>query len=75
MKLKVYTWFERDNAHVELRNEDTDETIVEWRDEGVHEAIEDGFLDPKDYYGSALDYAIEHGLIKENDLDDDEFED
>jgi hypothetical protein len=28
--LKVYTWFERDRAHVELRDENTDETIKRW---------------------------------------------
>jgi hypothetical protein len=70
VKVKLYTWFERDRAHVELRNEDTEETIIEWRDDEVDEAIEDGFLDPHDYYNSAIETAIERGVITENDIED-----
>lgn len=29
----LYTWFERDRAHVELRHRDTDETLIEFWDE------------------------------------------
>lgn len=53
---KLETWFERDRAHVELTTL-SGETIVEWWDEAVHQAIEDGFLDPRDYHGSAIEYA------------------
>jgi len=71
---ELHTWFERDRAHVELRNKLTDETIVEWWDESVHEAIEDGFL-PDDAFimgklhnenalhTAAYDYAKEHGML------------
>lgn len=51
------TWFERDRAHVELLNRRTGKTIIEWWDDDVFEAIEDGFLDPKDYHWSAYMYA------------------
>lgn len=60
---EIHTWFERDRAHVELRNAATGNTIVEWWDGAVREAIEDGFLDPRDYHGSALEYAEQHGLL------------
>lgn len=64
----VATWFERDWAHVALyygtAGDANDETIVEWWDEAVGEAIEDGFLDPKDWLASALAYARSVGLAK-----------
>ena len=64
---EIHTDFERDNAKVELRNThrsmESDSTIVEWNDEEVYEAVEDGFLDPKDWHGSAYKYADEHGLL------------
>lgn len=60
---EIYTWFERDRAHVELRAVRTERTIIEWWDEEVTEAIEDGFLNPRDYHASALEYAKERGLL------------
>lgn len=60
---EIHTWFERDRAHVELRAVRTERTIIEWWDEEVQEAIEDGFLNPKDYHKSALEYAKERGLL------------
>jgi hypothetical protein len=67
------TWFERDRAHVELRERDTDRTIIEWWDEDVYEAIEDGFLDHRAFimgklrcehtlHCSAFEYAQDIGL-------------
>jgi hypothetical protein len=53
---KLETWFERDNSLVDLQTLDG-QTIIEWRDEAVAEAVEDGFLDPRDYHGSAVEYA------------------
>lgn len=50
---EIHTWFERDRAYVELRDSRTDETLQKWWDDKVQEAIEDGFLDPKDYHGTA----------------------
>jgi hypothetical protein len=62
----LQTWFERDRAHVALVDAETEQnTIVEWWDEAVAEATEDGFLDPRDYKQSAYDYAKQNGLLKE----------
>lgn len=60
---ELNTWFERDRAHVELRNTLTDEPIVEWWDEAVADAIIDGFLDPRDYHQSAYDYAASLDML------------
>ena len=60
---EVTTWFERDRAHVELRYIDSQETIMEWWDESVSEAIEDGSLDPARYHQSAWDYALYLGIV------------
>lgn len=60
---RVDTWFERDRAYVGLVNTKTEETVVEWWDDQVHEAIQDGFLDPRDYKKSALEYAKSMKLI------------
>lgn len=60
---EVDTWFERDRQHVDLRWKDG-QTIVEWWDEDVTQAVEDGFLDPRDYHGSAIEYAWDAGLIQ-----------
>jgi hypothetical protein len=49
-------WFERDRAHVELRDIATDKTLIEWWDTAVSEAIEDGFLVPGNFHQSAIDY-------------------
>ena len=57
----IETWFERDRAHVALMKDDA--TVIEWWDDAVTEAVEDGFLDPRDWHGSAVRYAQEHGLI------------
>ena len=57
---EIHTWFERDRAHVELRRCDNDATIIEWWDEEVSEAVEDGFLSPKDWHGTAYEYALSH---------------
>jgi hypothetical protein len=62
---EIETWFERDRKHVELRYKDAGETIMEWWDEAVAEAVEDGFLDPKNYHQSAYNYAISLGKIEE----------
>lgn len=59
----VDTWFERDRQHVELKNDKNDKTIIEWWDEDVSQAVEDGFLDPRDYHASAYNYAVDLGLI------------
>ena len=55
----LHTWSERDRAHVELRNKKTEKTLIEWWDDEVNEAIEDGFLDPRNLHESVYDYYIE----------------
>jgi hypothetical protein len=52
----IETWFERDRSHVELRTLDGT-TIIEWWDEAVEDAVMDGFLDSRDWHGSAVEYA------------------
>ena len=64
MKTTIFTWFERDRQHVELRDDKTEKTIIEWWDDEVTEAVEDGFLDPKDFHGSAFYYADSQGIIE-----------
>ncbi len=63
----VGTWSERDRQHVCLSFRDATghagATIVEWVDGAVTDAVEDGFLDPRDYHGSAFAYARENGLL------------
>lgn len=61
--MRCDTWFERDRAMVALVDETTERCIIEWWDEEVHELVEAGFLDPRDWDGSALDYATHIGAI------------
>lgn len=61
---RISLWEERDRAHVELINAKNDATIVEWRDEEVKQAIEDGFLKPGKLHETAYDYAVHVGLIQ-----------
>jgi len=42
---------------------DDDEILSIW-DEEVSELVEDGFLDPRDWLGLAIDYATQAGLIR-----------
>lgn len=59
--LKVDTWFERDRSMVCVYAETSSGRvdIAEWWDEDVEGLVEDGFLDPSDWDGSAIDY-VEH---------------
>ena len=73
---ELSTWFERDRAHIELRNLNTGKTILEFWDEEVGEAFEDGFLDsrcfvmgklvrPRDLHVELYKLAHERGLLSE----------
>lgn len=53
---EIHVWFERDRAFVELREISTKKSLVEFWDGAVGQAVEDGFLDPKDWHGSAFAY-------------------
>lgn len=64
----VATWFERGSAHVALWMKDEDgeqgqELIADWRDEDVFSLVEDGFLDGRDWHGSAFEYAASLGRL------------
>lgn len=54
-QFRVETWFERDRSMVALSH--GDEEVVTWWDEAVQELVEDGFLNPRDWLGSAVEYA------------------
>jgi len=64
---ELETWFERDRAHVELREKGNGATIIGWWDDAVHEAVEDGFLvmgrGDRALHESAFDYAVQLGLF------------
>jgi hypothetical protein len=62
-ELGVNTWFERDRQHVHLFAGDENTTVLEWWDEAVSEAVEDGFLNPRDWLGSATEYAKSIGMV------------
>lgn len=64
--LRVSTWFERDRQHVHLFSGDENTTVLEFRDDEVTEAVEDGFLDPRDWLGSMIDVAGDAGLVDFN---------
>lgn len=62
---ELLVWFERERAHVELRNKLDYSTIVEWWDGDVAEAIEDGSLDARSFHSTAYAYADVCGLLPE----------
>lgn len=62
-KTQLETWFERDRAHVELRNTQTGTPILSIWDEDVAELVEDGFLNPRDWHGSLYEYAAYLGVL------------
>lgn len=74
----IETWFERDRAHVALISDLDNETLIEWWDDDVGSTVEDGYLNSRDWHGSAYEYAVQMGVIKEPDdayyEDDDEDE-
>ena len=63
MNTRIDTWFERDRQYVGLIDHDTDQAILEFWDEDVTQAIEDGFINVNRLHLSMRDYAIELGLL------------
>ena len=59
---RVETWFERDRAMVRFLDAG-DFEVACWWDEDVAELVEDGFLSPKDWAGSAEEYARSLGCL------------
>ena len=53
----LQTWFERDRSMVALSDASTGRVVLEVWDEDVHALVEDGFLNPRDWHGSAVEYA------------------
>ena len=70
---ELHTWFGRDRQHVELREADTERTVIEWWDDELAQAIIDGFLKPSWGYrmpahkrilaDSICKYAYDQGLL------------
>lgn len=60
---QLSTWFERDRQCVALFDARNDNTLIEWWDSAVSEAVEDGFLNPRDYHSSAYEHAVQLGLL------------
>lgn len=58
------TWSERDRDSVILKDKASGNSIMEWWDDAVEEAVTDGFLgrDKRNWHQDAVDYANEHGL-------------
>lgn len=56
------TWFERDRAHVSLTEKTTGAGVLDVWDEEVAALVEDGFLDPRAWHRSAVEYANHLGL-------------
>ena len=64
--LHVSTWFERDRAYIALLDDD-DRVIVEFCDEEVNQAIEDGFIDMRHLKKSLIEHAVGFGFLTEED--------
>lgn len=64
--LHVSTWFERDRAYIALLDED-DRVIIEFSDEEVSQAIEDGFINMRHLKKSLIEHAIAFGFLAEED--------
>ncbi len=58
---KIDTWFERDRSFVGLTDLHGEE-IGEWWDDEVAQAVEEGFLNPRNWHASAVEYANYIGL-------------
>lgn len=65
----VSTWFERDRANVTVEDADGNE-VASWWDEDVQQLVDDGFLNPKDWEGSAISYAKYLGLIENSVMEE-----
>lgn len=61
---QINKWLERGGGYIALEDKKTGRSLIEWRDEAMDEAVEDGFLNPRDLHGSAYDYAADMGILK-----------
>jgi hypothetical protein len=63
----IESWFERDRKYVGLcPRRDIGHPIIEWWDADVDAAVEDGFLDPRNWHQSAYEYAVHLGLVTDS---------
>ena len=60
----ISTWFERARAMVCLSDTNDRTILIAW-DSAVGELVEGGFLRPRDWHGSAVEYANHLGLTAE----------
>lgn len=66
----ISVWTERDRAHICLSRKSDDKTLVEWRDEGVGEAVADGFLDVSEaILGNLERHARQGGALHRSAFD------
>lgn len=60
-------WHERDRNHVALYmkvgEDGYGDTIMDWWDEAVVQAVEDGFIDPRRLHESVFEYAEQMGML------------
>ncbi|MDE2102240.1 MAG: hypothetical protein KGL39_33650 [Patescibacteria group bacterium] len=61
------TWNERDRLHFDLKHKKTGKTIHELWDDDARQAVEDGFIDPRNLHESHYEYAQHLGLIKSSE--------
>jgi hypothetical protein len=57
----IRVWQERDRLHIELRDNASGKTLIEWWDDDAREAIEDGFLDVKEAVLGSLERFVRQG--------------
>ncbi len=60
----VDTWFERDRAMVRVLDAASGRELACWWDRDVEDLVHDGFLDPRDWAGSAESYLRHLGILK-----------
>jgi len=63
--LHLTTWEERDRLNINLTDETTGKEILNFWDDDARGMIEDGFLDPRKFMQSAIEYAEQMGLLNE----------
>ena len=66
----IRVWQERDRLHIELRDNGSDKTLIEWWDDDAREAIEDGFLDASEaVLGSLYRFVRQQGPLHQSAWD------
>ena len=62
-RIRVDTWSERDRLLVRVTDAATGDEIACWWDDDARGLVEDGFLDPRDWEGSAKAYLRHLGVV------------